>query len=418
MKIALLLTGNELMSGDTVDSNSSMIAKAIAPYGFSIDKKLTVGDDPGLLRASLESLVKHYSVVIVNGGLGPTSDDLTAEIVADVAGLDITEHQQARAHVESWCGKRGIAINQANLKQALLPAGCQILANPAGSAVGIIQRIDETVVYSTPGVPSELKAMLAGDLLADLQTNFPNEATKRITRMRLFGIGESRLQQKIIDSGIRVPEGCEIGFRAGLPILELKVEVDSSVGESQEQQFVSEIEALVSDYLIGWGDDTLPDALLRCLKESNSTVAFAESCTGGLMASWLTALPGSSQVFETGAVTYSNTSKSKLLGVRESTLETHGAVSEQVVAEMLDGVLKLSNADYAAVTSGIAGPDGGTQEKPVGTVWIAWGNNNERFTEKFYFPTSRKNSQTIAAAKCFDHIRRMVLKLEEPELLY
>ncbi|MDJ0879510.1 MAG: CinA family nicotinamide mononucleotide deamidase-related protein [Halieaceae bacterium] len=409
--IQLLLTGNEIMSGDTVDSNSAMIAQHFGEQGLSIARKVTLGDDPGALKAELTDLAARSHVVIINGGLGPTVDDLTAEILAAVAGVELAEHSEARAHVESWCQRRGITPNAANLKQALLPAGCELVPNSIGSAVGFKLVVGDCLVICTPGVPGELRAMMP-DVLGSMAEHLGAFTPGNVLRLQTFGLGESTAQQLIDDAGIDWPASVDLGFRAGAPQMEIKLTVSDQSELAAQRRCREALESLFGDHIIGEGGTTLAQRVLELLAEQGKTLATAESCTGGLIASMLTQVPGSSAGFHAGFVTYSNDIKSSVLGVSEATLETEGAVSEAVVLEMVEGALRASSSDYAVAVSGIAGPDGGTEDKPVGTVWLAWGREGDIRTRGLCWPVARTLFQTMIAAAALDMIRRMLLGLD------
>ncbi len=409
--IQLLLTGNEIMSGDTVDSNSAMIAQLLREQGLGVARKVTLGDEPSALQLELELLASHSDVVIVNGGLGPTIDDLTAEVLAAVAGVELEEHLAARTHVENWCARRGIVANAANLKQALLPAGCEIVPNPIGSAVGFQLTIGKCLVICTPGVPGELRAMLP-QVLANMEAHLGSFTPGDVLRLQTFGLGESTAQQMIADAGFDWPAAVELGFRAGAPQMEIKLTVRDRGQKDAQHRCRDALQSLFGDHIIGEGDTTLAQRVLALLEERNATLATAESCTGGLIASMLTQVPGSSAGFHAGFVTYSNAIKSSVLGVSEDTLASHGAVSEPVVIEMVRGALQKSGSDYAIAVSGIAGPDGGTEDKPVGTVWLAWGSAEVVHTRGLCWPVERTLFQTMIAAAGLDMVRRLLLGLE------
>lgn len=409
--IQLLLTGNEIMSGDTVDSNSAMIAQRLGEQGLNIARKVTLGDEPSALRAELEDLSLRSDVVIVNGGLGPTVDDLTAEILARVTGVPLQEHPEARAHIESWCERRGAAVNAANLKQAMLPAGCTVIPNAVGSAVGFQLAVGDCLVICTPGVPGELRRML-DTVLTNMSQHLGAFTPGSVLRLQTFGIGESNAQQLIADAGFDWPGEVELGFRAGAPQMEIKLSVRDRAHTPLQLQCRDQLLTLFGDHVIGEGDTSLAGRVLELLQQSGKTLATAESCTGGLIASMLTRIAGSSAAFHAGFVTYSNDIKSSVLGVNETTLEEHGAVSEAVVIEMARGALARAGADYAIAVSGIAGPDGGTPDKPVGTVWIAWGTGDDLRTRGLCWPVERTLFQTMIAAASLDMVRRMLLGLD------
>lgn len=394
------------MRGDTVDSNSSRIAQALAAYGFDIACKVTVGDDLELLEKELARLASAYPAVIVNGGLGPTGDDLTAELLARLCSVELVENQQALAHLQQWCERRRFELNESNRKQAWLPAGAGVLANPVGSAVGFWVEHSGCLVLATPGVPSELEAMLSGDVPSVLQQKFPVAEARYIRRLKLFGVGESTLQQHFNDNRGLWPPAVELGFRAGAPLLEIKLEVQ----DRAQLQARAEAEALLrewfGDYIIGEDDTSLAEVVVQALRNKRQKLTLAESCTGGGIAAQLTSVPGASTVFECGVVSYANHIKQNLLGVDATLLAQHGAVSEEVAIAMASGALACSGADYAIAVTGIAGPGGGTDDKPVGTVWIAWGRAANLHTAHFCYASSRKMFQTMVPAIALDLLRR------------
>lgn len=411
LRLQLLLTGNELMSGDTVDSNSSMIARRLDELAIDVRRKVTVGDDPALLRRELATMAADSDVVIVNGGLGPTIDDLTAEILADVAGVPLEEHPVAAEHLRQWCGGRNLTLNAANLKQAILPRGCRVIENPIGSAVGFEMTVGRCRVICTPGVPGELRAML-DSILGDLAAQLGRKLERDILRLQTFGLGESSAQQLIADNIPDWPPEVELGFRAGAPQLEIKLVVDRVGDLPKRDQCLSQIRELFGDHIIGEGDTSLAGTVVDLLRQRGATLATAESCTGGLIASMLTRIPGASDAFHAGFVTYHNDIKRNILGVPQAALERHGAVSEEVVLAMARGALDKAGADYAIAVSGIAGPAGGSEEKPAGTVWLAWGSADDLQARRLLWPVERALFQTMVAAAGLDMIRRTLLGID------
>lgn len=409
MKVALLLTGNELMTGDTVDSNSSRIAQSLALQGFDVAHKVTVGDDLALIVRELKNLTHRYEIVIVNGGLGPTVDDLTAEALSILSGQALVENNQALAHVNAWCEARGIAANAANLKQSLLPATAAVLDNPIGSAVGIQLVFNESLLLCTPGVPSELMAMLDGSVSKALKRAFPVAKARLVRRLKLFGMGESTLQQLLADHFPDWPKEVTVGFRAGAPLLELKLEIDSIEYLDLRNDCEAQLQRIVGEFIVGENDDSLASVVVELLQKHQQQITVAESCTGGMIASQITGVSGVSSVFEAGFITYSNTIKQQILGVDSDLIEQYGSVSEDVVRSMALGALDSASADCVIAVSGIAGPKGGTEEKPVGTVWIAWGSRDNLQAKRFNYPVGRQFFQTMISALALDLVRRFLL---------
>jgi nicotinamide-nucleotide amidase len=411
LRVQLLLTGSELMSGDTVDSNSSLVARRLGELGLSVARKVTLGDDRTLLVRELAAMATQCDLVIVNGGLGPTVDDLTAEVLAAVAGVGLAEHPGAIAHLERWCAGRRLQLNAANRKQALLPAGATLIDNAIGSAVGFELAVGACRVLCTPGVPGELAAMLDA-IVADLGRRLGRPSERSVLRLQTFGLGESTAQQLIADHCPDWPSGVELGFRAGAPQLEIKLTVNRSADLPARAHCRAQLEQLFGDHIIGEGDTSLAERVLALLRERGQTLTTAESCTGGLIASMLTRVPGSSEAFHAGFVTYANDIKASVLGVSAEDLARHGAVSEAVVRQMALGALERAAADYAIAVSGIAGPEGGTPDKPVGTVWLAWGSRANLQALQLCWPVERSLFQTMLAAAGLDMIRRTLLGID------
>ena len=416
-RVQLLLTGDELMRGDTVDSNSALIARELLTLGLAPARRVTLGDDRAALRDEIARLCQTADALIVNGGLGPTIDDLSAEIVADVAGLALVQHPLALAHLENWCRRRGLALNSANRKQALLPEGCAILPNDIGSAVGFSVDISGCLVLCTPGVPGELRAML-GPVKAALGKRFGVTQTREVLRLQTFGLGESTAQQLLLDQDEPWPEEVALSFRAGAPQLEIKLSVDDPAHRPLRDRCRARLEALFGDHIIGEGSTRLAARVIELAGQAGLTLTSAESCTGGAIAQMLTQIPGASRVFPGGVVAYSNALKTSLLGVSADTLREHGAVSEATVREMAQGALSAAHADLAVAVSGIAGPGGGSDDKPVGTVCLAWGDRAAMDSVSLLWPVERALFQTMAAAAGLDALRRRLLGIATPSFYF
>jgi len=418
MNLKLLLTGNELMTGDTLDSNSAMIAKMSLDAGIQVNYKATVSDDIDQLVSEISRLSETSEALIVNGGLGPTTDDLTAQALAIAMDVTLEEHPVAIKHLVEWCAKRNYGLSEANRKQAILPKGVEIVANANGSAVGFKVKLNGCLIFCTPGVPHELKTMMAQEILPQLSKLLPNTHRPKRVRFRVFGYGESNLQELITKSYPNWPEQLELGFRASMPLLELKLKVDHQEDHALLDDWQAKIKALVGAHIVTDDNRSLARVVVDLLTKQNKTITFAESCTGGKIASLLTEVSGASSVFEAGYVSYSNKVKTNLLNVSENDLAEQGAVSETVVRQMLSGALKASGAEVGVSVSGIAGPNGGTADKPVGTVYLAWGSQTSMQAGAFYFPGNRIFFQQIVSALALDLVRRDLLGLEEVPIYF
>lgn len=408
MNLQLLLTGDELMTGDIIDSNSAMVADKLKPIGLRLQRKVVVGDQLSTLVREIKDMSVQADVLIINGGLGPTVDDLTAQALAEVIQQPLREHPQALAELTAWCERRGYPLNTPNRKQAVLPNSVDVISNRIGSAPGFQVVHNNCLIMCTPGVPSELSDMLDVSIIPTLKIQYPSEHAS-IIKYQVFGVGESSLQKMIGEAFSQWPAEIELGFRAVFPVLEVKLSVNTSTGLTLLPQWQQNIEQLLGMHIIAQGDVSLAEEVVGLLADRKQSIALAESCTGGLIASNITKVAGASQVFEAGIVCYSNTIKHKILGVSNQVLSEYGAVSEPVVNEMAAGALALANADYAVAVSGVAGPGGGSEEKPVGTVWIAWGKTNGLRSRQFYFPYGREYFQIYVAAVALDLIRRDLL---------
>ncbi len=418
MIIQLLLTGSEIIAGDTVDSNSATIAQKLLPLDISIHRKVTIGDDLALLVDEIIKLSTDSDVLIINGGLGPTVDDLTAQALAIANGdLPLKLDEQALQHVQQWCEQRGTKINDANKKQAYLPQDSTLIPNPVGSAVGIKLLLNDCLILCTPGVPSEMKLMLDEQIIPMLQQEFSLRGQTHISRLLTFGFGESTVQQLIDNEHGNWPRHIELGFRAGIPLVEVKVTSHAQAHRAEHERWCDKLAEVLGAHVIarvsGSSDISLSSIVIDLLRQQGKSLTTAESCTGGLIASMITETAGASDVFSAGFVTYANDIKEKILGVPGQILEHHGAVSQRVVIAMAAGALEQSSADYAVAVSGIAGPDGGSDDKPVGTVWIAWGSANKLQSKRLRFRYNRKLFQTLVAATCLDLIRRELLGVTE-----
>ena len=413
LTVELLLTGNEIMSGDVVDSNSAMISQQLSLLGLEVSRRVTVKDNLSLLTEEIISQSRRADILIINGGLGPTIDDMTAQALAGAANTALVVHPLALEQLSQWCEKRGYPLNQANKKQAILPQGCDIIDNKTGSAPGFIVQLNGCAIYTTPGVPHELRTMLSEQISPIISQTFDLSSTTDVTKFQVFGIGESTIQERVSNQLADWPDDIELGFRAAMPLIEIKLTTDSEQGHRNKAHWQHKVKQLLGGHVVGDNKTSLGKALVTALAEKNKTVTFAESCTGGLMSSLITEVAGSSGVFHAGFVTYSNQIKSKVIGVAPQTLLDHGAVSEQVVLEMAQGALSMSESDYVVAVSGIAGPSGGSDDKPVGTVWLAWGDNSKMHSLGLCIAMPRRAFQQYVASVGLDLIRRLVLNIND-----
>lgn len=413
MKVQLLMTGDEILAGDITDSNASYIAKQLKSIGLAVNKKVTVGDNQEDLVSEVICASQNSDIVIVNGGLGPTIDDLTAQALAVAASQPLEINPEALQHVTQWCESKQMLLTPANTKQALLPKVAEIIANPIGSAVGFSLQLNNCLILCTPGVPRELFAMVEQSILPKLLSLMPN-SPKRVTEKRIvFGIGESSLQDMLTKQLPDWPDNLILGFRAMSPLLEIKLTYNHNESTEYINLWKNKLFTLIGDHKLSEHSLTLAEDVQHKLMQRNQSVATAESCTGGLIASQITATAGSSEVFQAGYVTYSNNIKHKLVGVSNKTLKQYGAVSKEVVIEMALGAIESSGAHYAIAVSGVAGPGGGSPAKPVGTIWFAWGEKESINTVGLQLAGDRNYIQKYSAAIGLDLLRRTLLNSKE-----
>lgn len=405
-KLALLMTGDELIQGNIVDTNGSFLGDFFTQLGLEVEEKVTLGDNTRALVKQLLRLSKAYDIILMNGGLGPTEDDLTAIALAQAKDEPIQRHAEAEQHVMQWCKKRQLSISAANLKQADLPASATIFSNAPGSACAFYLYIGNCLIIATPGVPSELKSIVKNTISPFLQNLFQLNNFQLWQRYQLFGIGESSLQEIINQHFHAAHEDYLLGFRANFPYLELKLKAKH---QHAKAELIDKLLAQLQDKQLGENHFSLASSLVQTLTKKGQTLASAESCTGGLIASEITKIAGSSLVFPGSIVSYSNSAKHELLQVSEASLQQHGAVSSTVVEQMFLHCLKAFHSDYAIAVSGIAGPTGGSAEKPTGTVFIAFGSRHQYAIARLCIPLPREDFQQLVCAIALDLLRRQIL---------
>lgn len=406
MRIELINTGTELMLGTTLNTHAGWIGGELFRYGLRLERQTSVPDGDAI-RAALAEAVDRSDAVIVTGGLGPTSDDLCREITAGVLGLELIEDEAALRSIEAFFAARGRSMAEANRKQALSPAGADVLPNPNGTAPGVyipprLNQRQNCAVFLLPGPPREMQPMFHAEVIPRLRALSDIEHPPASLTLRFCGIGESDFHQGI-DAQLANLTDLEYGYCAHIGEVELRL-----IGNAESVEMAAAIaRATFPDQLISENGETLPEVVIALLKRHGSTLATAESCTGGLIARRITAIPGSSMVFTHGFVTYSNEAKTAMLGVPPELIAVHGAVSEPVARAMAEGALRKSGSTFALSVTGIAGPDGGTPEKPVGTAWIAMASRGKKTAAvKVFHPRNRLDFQLSATQTALDLVRR------------
>lgn len=377
MNVHLLSIGDELLIGQTVNTNAAWMGKRLTEDGWRVSRVVTLSDDPDTIRHELDRALEAADAVLLTGGLGPTKDDLTKHVLAEHFGTELVMHEDIAAQIQAWFESRSVPFLEVNRLQAMLPRACTVLPNPLGTASGMwFERPSGKVVVSMPGVPYEMEGLMDNEVLPRLRTHFKLPTTLYETVVTA-GIGESSLAALVADWEEALPaKGVSLAYlpSPGQVKVRLGVQGPAEDRTALTQLLKSEADAFVAlaaDHVIGRGNSGLPEAVLAMLQKRGQTVSTAESCTGGRIASMLTSVPGASASMWGGVVAYDNSIKQKILGVSSEALAEHGAVSEVVVKAMARGARKELGTDWAVATSGVAGPSGGTEEKPVGMVWMA-----------------------------------------------
>jgi nicotinamide-nucleotide amidase len=408
----IVTIGTEMLLGDLVDTNTAWISQRLAELGVAIYRHTTVGDNPERIVEALREASSRSTLVITTGGLGPTSDDLTNACLATLTGREMQEYPEARQHVDEMFERFGRKPTENNYKQALFPTGTELIPNPVGTAMGALVEWEETLFATLPGVPVEMKTMF-GETLEPL-VRARSEGSIVSKTLHFAGIGESALAEKVQEFlDARDPTVAPL---AGQGRVRLRITTRAATEEEALDKISPverEILARLNDFYYGQGDETLEGAVARLLQKRGATLALAESCTGGLLAKRLTDMAGSSAYFTEGLVTYSNEAKERLLGVPHALILEHGAVSEPVARAMAEGARKTSGADYGLSVTGIAGPDGGTEEKPVGLVFVGISEAGDTFAEKLdltAWARSRDAVRERSTNRAFDLLR---LRLEQ-----
>jgi nicotinamide-nucleotide amidase len=408
MRIEVLNTGTELLLGKTVNTHAAWIGRELFLLGLRIERQTTVPDGDAIREAMVEA-VERCDVLIVTGGLGPTSDDLTREITGDVLGIELITDEAALRSIESFFALRGRPMVEANVKQALCPVGADVLPNPNGTAPGIyvpprLNGRSRCAVFLLPGPPRELHPMFAVEVVPRLRALSGIEHPPSALELKFTGIGESDFHQGV-DARLEGVPGLEFGYCAHIGEVDLRLIGTPAV---LERGCAIALETF-AEFLVSEDGSSMEETVVRLLREKNKRLATAESCTGGLIANRITDVPGASEVFVSGFVTYANEAKVSQLGVSPETLTAYGAVSEEVAKEMAEGALRAGSADIAVSVTGIAGPGGGSEEKPVGTAWIGLATRDGHVeAHRVYQPRNRHDFKLAVSQAALNAVRKVL----------
>ena len=371
----IITIGDEILIGQIVDTNSASISRHLNKIGITVSERLSIGDNAQQITRALGEALSKSSVVIITGGLGPTKDDITKHTLAEYFSSAMREDQKVAEHVKSMLEARGIVYNELNHSQAMVPERCEVLFNYHGTAPGMWFEDEQGhVAISLPGVPFEMEHLMEDEVIPRLKARYALRSNVHRT-MITSGLPESMLAERIAEWEDSLPEGLKLAYLPSPNIVRLRLSAyDREDAELTRQVIESEFEKLyhiIPEHIVGFEDATVQALVHDLMIQNGLKLAVAESCTGGTIASRFTAMSGSSQYFLCGVVSYSNEAKRDVLGVNYDDIMKYGAVSQEVVCQMAEGARRISGADYAIATSGIAGPTGGSAEKPVGTVWMA-----------------------------------------------
>lgn len=375
IKATIITIGDEILIGQIVDTNSASISRHLNTAGITVREKLSIGDEKGQIIDTLNRVLNSSQVIIITGGLGPTKDDITKHTLAEFFHSTLVRDDEVAEHVCRMLTARGIEYNELNQSQALVPACCTVLHNAHGTAPGMWFKAENgAVVISLPGVPFEMEHLMEDEVMPRLKEHFSLHANIHRT-MITSGLPESMLAERITEWEEALPEHIKLAYLPAPNVVRLRL---SAYDSDNEQAARDKIEALFSklyeiipEHIVGFENASVQELVHHLLTENGLTLATAESCTGGTIASRFTAMAGASAYFRCGVVAYANEIKESVLGVNPDDIKRYGAVSEAVARQMAEGVKRLSGADYAIATTGIAGPTGGSEQKPVGTVWMA-----------------------------------------------
>lgn len=413
MKAEIITIGNEILIGQIVDTNSTWLASQLVNIGFSVSKITSISDTKKAIEECLEEGLKKSDLLVFTGGLGPTNDDVTKKVLADYFHTPLIHSEEALSDVKDFLQERGGKLNDLNYLQATIPQKAEILHNRQGTAPGLLFRTEnKKIVLSLPGVPSEMKGIMQQYGLEVLKKAFDLPFNYFKTLM-IIGIAESDLAEKIAVWEQNLPKHISLAYLPSLGIIRLRLGAtgkDELAVKYDVEKYVKQLYKIIPNLIFGENNDSLEQIISSLLKEKGLTLSTAESCTAGSIAKRICSISGSSGWYKGGVVAYSNQVKQELLNVATQTLTTYGAVSEQAVIEMAENACKLFKTDCSIAISGIAGPTGGSPEKPVGTVWVAIICENKKLTQCFYFGKERLSNIEKATLNALNQLRLLLKK--------
>lgn len=411
MNAEIITIGDEILIGQIIDTNSSWLGNELGKIGIQVVHRTSIGDNKKAIVDALNDAKRRADVIIMTGGLGPTKDDITKATLTSYFNTELVLNKDVLAWVKSIFEKRNLPMVDSNNGQAMVPANCEILFNRSGTAPGMWFDEDGKVFISMPGVPFEMKVIFEEECIPRLLKKFDLPVILHHTILTA-SIGESYLAEKIATLENSLPPHIKLAYLPSIGEVRLRFSGTHShyaTLKTEMDEIVKQLYNLVGEYIYGEGTESLPSVIGQLLHQQNATLATAESCTGGYIAHLITSIPGSSSYYKGSVISYANEIKINELGVHEETLKNVGAVSEACVREMAEGIRKKFNTDYSIATSGIAGPGGGTDRKPVGTVWIAISSKDQTIAKLFNMGDHRERTIERTAIQALDMLRKMLL---------
>ena len=428
MTAHIINIGDELLIGQVVNTNASWMAEELNKRNIKVTNISVISDGADDIRTQLDRSLSEADVVLITGGLGPTKDDITKTVLCNYFGDTLVRHQPTYDNVKKFFDRRGLPFTEINQAQALVPSRCKVILNEVGTAPCMVFTIPQAtfkqpspkktdtsaakIVISMPGVPFEMKWLMQNSVLPLLEERLGSQAIVHKTILT-FGIGESFLADKIADWEDALPAHIKLAYLPEAGKVRLRLSAYGADKAQLEQEVAERIEMLkliIDDNIYGYDDETISSVIGKLLNQKGATVATAESCTGGLIGNMITEVSGSSAYYKGGIVAYSNELKERLLGVRHETLEQYGAVSEETAIEMARGCLAVTGADYAIATTGISGPTGATEEKPLGLVYVAVASHGEVVCNRYVFTTTRQQHQQRTANQALFDLYKQLTK--------
>ena len=412
MKAEIITIGDELLIGQTVDTNSAWIGAELSRLGFDIFKKTSIHDNRADILEALEAACTKANLVLITGGLGPTSDDITKPTLCEFFGTRLVMNNEVLQMVEEMMKRRGFPMNENNRKQAEVPESCRVLKNATGTAPGMWFEKNDTIFISMPGVPFEMKYIMTEHVLPDLKHRFRSQVILHRNIMT-YGMPEARLAERLDGFEQSLPPEIKLAYLPSAGIIKLRLTAtgrDNKMLNSLIENQVRKLYAEIPGYIYGENEESMEMVVGKLLNETGGSVCTAESCTGGRIAQMITSIPGSSGYYKGSIIAYDNQVKIRILEISGELIEEFGAVSEQVVKRMAVNAKSLLKTDFAVATSGIAGPGGGSETKPVGTLWIAVASEKDTVAEKHVFGTDRINNIDRFSVAALNLLRQQIIR--------